>query len=119
MKILSVTPIYKKGKPLNKIDSFRLITVEKKLLKLFEKLVFNNINAHITSNSLIPDTQYGFRIGLNTQNQLIDLIYSISKALNDPNVLCVDTIFLDYSNAFDCVSHGLLLEELFCIGIVG
>jgi hypothetical protein len=95
MKIVSVTLIYKKGKPLNKIDSFRPIAVEKNLLKLFEKLVFNNINAHIASNSLIHNTQYGFRTGLNTQNQLIDLIYDISTSFNDPNVLCVDIILLD------------------------
>jgi len=68
LKIVSVTPILKKGKPINEISSYRPITVENNLLKLFEKLIFNNINAHIVKNDLIPDSQYGFRAGLNTQN---------------------------------------------------
>ncbi len=75
LKIVSITPVHKKGKTLDRIDSYRPITVENNLLKLFEKLIFNNINininAHITNNCLIPDTQYGFRAGLNTQNQLL------------------------------------------------
>ncbi len=119
LKIVSVTPILKKGKPINEISSYRPITVENNLLKLFEKLIFNNINAHIVKNDLIPDSQYGFRAGLNTQNQLIDLLYEISIGLNDPNVLCIDVVFLNYSNAFDRVSFGLLLENLYTIGIIG
>ncbi len=79
-------------------------------MKLFEKLIFNNLNSHIIQNNLIPDSQYGFCRGLNTQNQLIDLIYDISMSLNDPKILCVDIIFLDYSNAFDSVSFRLMLD---------
>ncbi len=39
-------------------------------------------------------------------------------SLNDPKVLCVDIIFLDYSNAFGNVSDSLLLEGLYAIGVV-
>lgn len=77
------------------------------------------MNSYVTNNFLIPDNQYGFRTGLNTSIQLINLISDISMGLNDPQVLCIDLIFLDYSNAFDNVSHGLLLEKLYSIGIVG
>ncbi len=88
-------------------------------MKLFEKLIFNNLNSHITQNNRIPDSQYGFCTGLSTQNQLIDLIYDISMSFNDPKILCVDIIFLDYSNAFDNVSFGLMLEKLYSLGITG
>jgi len=50
---------------------------------------------------------------------LIDLLYETSIGLNDPNVLCIDVVFLDHSNAFDRVSFGLLLENLYTIGIIG
>jgi hypothetical protein len=40
-------------------------------------------------------------------------------SLNDPKILCVDIIFLDYSNAFDNVSFGLMLEKLYSLGITG
>ena len=113
LKVVSVTPILKKCKPKDEINSHRPITVENNLLKLFEKLLFNNINSYIVNNQIIPDCQYGFMAGVSTQNQLIDLIYGISMGLNDSLVLCVDVIFLDYSNAFDSVSHRKLLEILF------
>ncbi len=39
LKIVSVTPVYKKGKPIDEINSYRPITVENNFLKLFEKLI--------------------------------------------------------------------------------
>jgi hypothetical protein len=46
------------------------------------------------------------------------LIYAITAAFDNKTLICVDTIFLDYSNAFDTVSHSELVNELQTIGIV-
>ncbi len=73
------------------------MTIKKNILKLFCKLIFNKINAFIT-NGLIPDNQYGFRAGLSTRHQIIDLSYDITNCFNNENLICVDPIFLDEEN---------------------
>ena len=117
MKISSVTPVYKPNKPKDCIESYRPISVSNNFMKIFEALLFNNLNSFITTNNIIPDSQYGFRAGISTFHQLIELIYELTIAFNDSNLLCVDFIFLDYSNAFVTISHSELLYELKCIGI--
>jgi hypothetical protein len=45
------------------------------------------------------------------------LIYDFTIAFNDKNLISIDIIFLDYSNAFDVVNHNILFNELYEIGI--
>jgi len=75
-------------------------------MKLFESVLYNNLRTFVNSNNIIPDSQYAFRAGINTSNQLINLIHTISIAFNDNSLICVDDIFLDYSNAFDSISFS-------------
>ena len=110
LKELIVLPIYKTGKPINSFDSYRPITIEKNILKLFCKLIFNNISSFVNKTNVIPHNQYGFRPNLSVYNQLIDILYFITNSFNDKNVLCVDIIFLDMSNAFDRLSFKSILE---------
>jgi len=119
LKIATVTPIPKFGKPKNKIESYRGVSVTNNIFKLFETLLLNNLNAHIAYNRLIPCTQYGFKSGISTETQLTDLIIQLSETFNDTSVMCIDVIFLDFSNAFDTVPHGNLLEKLCNYGIKG
>jgi hypothetical protein len=43
----------------------------------------------------------------------------ITTAFNDKNVISIDIIFLDFSNAFNCVPHFALFKKLSKIGISG
>jgi hypothetical protein len=63
------------------------------------------------------DTQYCFRKGYSLYCQHIDIQTIIFNALNDPKVLAIDLVFLDFSNAFDTISIELLLEKLKNSGI--
>lgn len=51
LKIVSVFPIFKKGKPYHQ-NSYRPVSVEKNILKLFTKLFFNNISGFLSENSI-------------------------------------------------------------------
>ena len=54
----------------------------------------------------INETQAGFRMGTGTRNQILNLKLTIEKIREYGRdiYLC----FIDYSNAFDMVSHKLL-----------
>ncbi len=117
LKTVTVIPIYKKGKPKGKIDSYRPVSIEKNFLKLFCKLIFNNISAFVCKNSVIPHNQYGFRPGMSTSTQLIDIFDYITDSFNDKSLVCVDIIFLDLKNAFDSITFKSILENCYLIGI--
>jgi hypothetical protein len=117
LKEVTVLPVIKKGKKKELFDSYRPITIEKNILKLFCKLIFNNISAFLNEYSLIPSNQYGFRPGISCVNQIIDIFFYITDSLNDPDIMCIDLIFLDKSSAFDRLPFKLILEKCFEIGI--
>ena len=57
-------------------------------------------------NCEIPDVQAGFRRGRGTRNQIANMYWIIEKARKfQKNIYFC---FIDYTNAFDCVSHRKL-----------
>ena len=119
LKISEITPVLKSGKPKEKITSYRPVTVTNIILKLFEILMLNNLITFITSHKILNPSQYGFRKKSSTETYLRDFLYFVSNSFNDINVKYVDIIFLDMSNAFDSIPHGMLLNKLKLIGIKG
>ena len=68
-KHAKITPIYKnKGAPSDP-QNYRPISLLPSLSKVFEKLVFAKIYAHLDENGLITDKQSGYRPYHGTQNQ--------------------------------------------------
>ena len=77
--------------------------------KIFEKIIFDEIYEHLTTNKLLFDKQSGFRPGDSTINQLLSITHDIYNAFEHHH----DTraAFLDISKAFDKVWHeGDLLK---------
>ena len=72
-KKANVTPVYKKGDK-QEIENHRPISLLPLFGKIFEKIVFNDIYAHLTTNQLITKNQSGFRPGHSTTNQLLYLV---------------------------------------------
>jgi len=73
---------------------------------LVHKQLFNFIN----DNEIIHPCQYGFMRNKSTVDQLLSLTASASLSM-DAN-LPYDMIFLDFTKAFDRVSHAELLFQL-------
>jgi hypothetical protein len=88
-------------------------------MQIFESLILNQLNAFIVKYNLLTETQYGIRTSLNTNILLTDLIHSLTLVYNDPNLIAVDIIVLDYKKAFHSIYHGLIFENLFEIGLRG
>ena len=71
LKNADVTPVFKKNNPLSK-ENYRSVGGLPIILKLFEKLMQNQINPHI--KSFLSPYLWCYRKGFNSQHALISLI---------------------------------------------
>ena len=92
-------------------QGLRLVTErgQQRLRRLFRQL--------LERNNIICKTQHGFRKGRSCLTQLIKHIDIILQ--NFLNGHDTDSIYLDFSKAFDKVVHHILIDKLHSYGIQG
>ena len=110
-KIHKIVPIFKVGNS-NCVKNYCSISLLSIVSKVLERLIFNKIISHI-SKSISP-SQFGFTKNCSTLQQM--LIFT-DQFINSP--LQTDVIYLDISEAFDSMSHSILLIKLWSMGITG
>ena len=113
-KLAHVAPIHKKG-PRDDVENYRPVSLLSILSKVMERCVFNHIYEHVSP--LITPLQHGFVKGKSCQSQLLDVYHQIGSTLDQSGQ--TDIIFLDFSKAFDSVSHVLLIHKLQSFGFSG
>ncbi|KAG8322416.1 hypothetical protein J6590_108284 [Homalodisca vitripennis] len=72
---------------------------------------------YMERNELITKNQHGFLKGRSTTTAVTNLLEKITDNLEDGKH--VSAILLDYSKAFDCLGHDLILRKLLALGIDG
>ena len=115
-KIAFVTPIYKKGKK-NIAENYRPISITSLICRLLERFISKALMNHLLSENLLSNKQFGFIPQRSTITQLLLYLNKCIDEIVDRNV--VDTIYLDFSKAFDSVPHKRLLSKLLSYGISG
>ena len=60
LKIAKVIPIFKKGDK-TKCPNYRPISLLSNVSKIFERIMYNQLEMHLNSNSILYKHQYGFR----------------------------------------------------------
>lgn len=113
-KFSLLTPIFKKGN-MRDVKNYRPICTMSTLPKLFESLVLDKLISRI--NPTISPLQHGFIKGRSTLSNLILYTNDIVNALIASHQ--IDSIYTDFSKAFDKVNHRILLRKLKLLGIRG
>ena len=85
--------------------------------KVFERLIYDQLNNFLEKHNILYQYQFGFRKGYSTEQAILEITDALKKALDQKMVTC--GIFLDFSKAFDTVNHDILLSKLYHYGIRG
>jgi len=115
-KMATVVPVYKKGSRTDPTN-YRPISLTCICCKVFEHIISSAISQHANINNIIGKEQHGFRKNRSCETQLLETINDLAIALN--NGKQIDLLLLDFSKAFDKVSHQRLLHKLLHYGING
>ena len=75
-----------------------------------ERLVHNQVYNYLTDHGILSPNQSGFRKGYSTGTCLIEFLHHIYTNIDASRVSGV--LFLDFSKAFDTVSHEIMLSKL-------
>ena len=114
-KLSIIIKLYKKG-DYNKAN-YRPISITSIMSRVFERIFVKELTFYLKKNSLLSDSQFGFRSGKSVEIQLLKCYSKWITAIDEHK--CIDIIYLDYAKAFDKVSHTKLLVKLCNIGISG
>lgn len=104
-------PIHKTGKPKNKAESYRPISLTSCLCKLMERMVNARLMWYLETENVIMEEQGGFRENRSTEDQIINLVQRIEDAFQDGHHAIA--VWIDMEKAFDKVwTEGLILKLL-------
>ncbi|KAK4828050.1 hypothetical protein QYF61_023088 [Mycteria americana] len=111
----NVTPIYKK---VRKEDpgNYRPLSLTWVPGKLMEQIILSAITWHVVDNQGIKPSQHGFRKGRSCLTNLISFYDKVTHLMDEGKAV---DVYLDFSKAFDTVSHSILLEKLAAHGLDG
>ena len=113
-KSANVTPIFKKGSKI-KASNYRPISLTSILCKLLESFVRDQLMEYMKDNNLFSNDQHGFLPKRSCVTQLLLIIDHWTKLIDEGHL--IDSIYLDFSKAFDSVPHNRLLLKLQTYGI--
>ena len=75
-------------------------------MKIFEKIVHDQVSTFIKENTFLNDRQSGFRKLFSTTTAVLDVSENILEQLDKNNF--VGAVLIDLKKAFDTVDHKIL-----------
>ena len=108
-KIKRVSPLHK-GESKTDCNNFRPISILPIPMKIFEKIVHDQVFCFIKESKILSDRQSGFRKLFSTSTAVLDVSDFILEQLD--NKKFVGAVLIDLKKAFDTVDHKMLLKKL-------
>ncbi|KAK4828345.1 LOW QUALITY PROTEIN: hypothetical protein QYF61_026006 [Mycteria americana] len=115
-RLANVTPIYKKGQK-EDLGNYRAVSLTSVLGKVMEQTILSAITRHVQDNQVIRPSQHGFMKGRSCLTNLISFYDKVTRLVDEGKA--VDVVYLDFSKAFNTISHSILLEKLAAHGLDG
>lgn len=109
-----IVPVFKSGDK-SRCENYRPISILSCFGKLFESLVYDFLYSHV--QPLLSHKQHGFIRNRSTASNLLEYKHYLCSAFAEGGQ--VDSVYTDFSKAFDKVHHGILIAKLASFGIHG
>ena len=111
-----ITPIYKKSDSTNPCN-YRPIALTCNICKLMESIIKDQLLSFLFQNNIITKHQHAFIARHSTATNLLESVHDWSLELNSSH--CIDSVYIDFSRAFDSIVFSKLLYKLEHYGIRG
>ncbi|PKU27164.1 rna-directed dna polymerase from mobile element jockey-like [Limosa lapponica baueri] len=106
----NITPAFKEGKMEN-LGNYRPVSLTSVPGKVMDQFVLGVISKHVEEQEVTGSGQHGFTKGKSCLTNLIAFYDVITRRL-DEGEAAAEVICLDFSKAFDTVSHKILIRKL-------
>ena len=113
-KLAHITPVFKKGDP-SLASYYRPVSLTSVCCKLMETVIKDQMMYYLLKMKFISRHHHGFLMRHSTCIQLLECVQDWSVTLK--NKQSMDTLYVDFSRAFDSVVHSKLMNKLLQLGI--